>query len=194
MMNRLLTITLLMGALLAFLPQGNAQDFSDLDKSPMDAAYYPPRAAFRAFAKTDEEKAASQPVIRVLYSRPQMKEREVFGGIVKYGETWRLGANESTEIHFYKDVAIGGKEVKAGRYTVYATPGEKEWEVVFNTDLDGWGAYAYNPENNVASITVPAEASDKPIEAFSIAFEQADNGAHMIMGWENTVVRVPIEF
>ena len=71
MMNRLLTITLLMGALLAFLPQGNAQDFSDLDKSPMDAAYYPPRAAFRAYAKTDEEKAASQPVIRCCIPAPK---------------------------------------------------------------------------------------------------------------------------
>ena len=194
MMNRLLTITLLMGALLAFLPQGNAQDFSDLDKSPMDAAYYPPRAAFRAFAKTDEEKAASQPVIRVLYSRPQMKEREVFGGIVKYGETWRLGANESTEIQFYRDVTINGTALKAGRYTVYTTPGEKEWEVFFSSDLDNWGAYAYNPEHNVASITVPVKTSEKPIEALSITFDKADNGAHMIIGWENTVVSVPIEF
>ncbi|MCB0562246.1 MAG: DUF2911 domain-containing protein [Lewinellaceae bacterium] len=193
-MNKLLTIALLLATTLAFLPQADAQDFSDLDKSPMDAAYYPQRAAFRAFAKTDEEKMANQPMIRVLYSRPQMKGREVFGGIVKYGETWRLGANESTEIHFYQDVTINGTAVKAGRYTVYAIPGEKEWEVSFSSDLDNWGAYAYNPEHNVATITVPVEASEKPIEAFSITFDKADDGAHMIMGWEKTVVRVPIAF
>ena len=194
MMNKLLTFALLLATTLAFLPQANAQDFPDLDKSPMDAAYYPQRAAFRAFAKTDEEKMANQPIIRVLYSRPQMKGREVFGGIVKYGETWRLGANESTEIQFYRDVTINGTALKAGRYTVYTTPGEKEWEVFFSSDLDNWGAYAYNPEHNVASITVPVKTSEKPVEALSITFDKADNGAHMIIGWENTVVSVPIEF
>ncbi|MCB0581284.1 MAG: DUF2911 domain-containing protein [Phaeodactylibacter sp.] len=111
-----------------------------------------------------------------------------------YDKVWRLGANESTEIHFFEDVTINGTEVAAGRYTVYATPGEKEWEVSFNTDVDTWGAYAYNAEKNVASITVPAETAEKAIEAFSITFEKAEDGAHMVMGWENTVVRVPIGF
>ncbi len=181
MMNNLLTIALLLAASLAFMPQTNAQEFSSLDKSPMDAVYYPARRA-------------GAPAMRVLYSRPQMNGREVFGGIVEYGKVWRLGANESTEIQFFQDVTINGTAVKAGRYTVYATPGEKEWEVFFSSDVDTWGAYAYKADNNVASITVPVESSEKAIEAFSIAFAKADNGAHMIMGWENTVVRVPIEF
>ncbi len=180
-MNKLLTIALLLATSMAFLPQSNAQKFSGLDKSPLDVAYY--RAS-----------RGSAPVMRVLYSRPQMNDRAVFGKLVDYGKVWRLGANESTEIQFFQDVAINGTKVKAGRYTVYATPGEKEWEVVFNTDVDTWGAYNFNPEKNVASITVPVESSEEPIEAFSITFDKADNGAHMVMGWENTVVRVPIEF
>jgi len=181
MMNNLLTIALLLAASLAFMPQTNAQNFAGLDKSPLDVAYY--RAS-----------RGSAPVMRVLYSRPQMNGREVFGGIVEHGKVWRLGANESTEIQFFQDVTINGTKIEAGRYTVYATPGEKEWEVFFSSDVDTWGAYAYKAENNVAGITVPVETSEKAIEAFSIAFDKAENGAHLIMGWENTVVRVPIEF
>ena len=180
-MNKLLTITLLLAAAVAFSPELNAQDFAGLDKSPLDLAYYRPSRG-------------AQPVMRVLYSRPQMNGREIFGEMIPYGKVWRLGANESTEIQFFQDVAINGTKVKAGRYTVYATPGEKELEVIFSSDVDTWGAYAYKAENNVASITVPVEASEKAIEAFSITFGKADNGAHMVMGWENTLVREPIEF
>ena len=181
MMNKLLTIALLFATSLAFLPQSNAQDFPGLDKSPMDAVYYRPSRG-------------SQPVMRVLYSRPQMNGREIFGGLVKYDKIWRLGANESTEIQFFQDVTVNGTKIGAGRYTVYATPGEKEWKIHFSSDVDSWGAYSYNPGHDVATVTVPVEASENPIEAFSIIFEKADNGAHMVMGWENTVVKVPIEF
>lgn len=180
-MNKLMIIALLLATALAYSPEASAQDFSGLDKSPLDVAYY--RAS-----------RGSAPAMRVLYSRPQMNGRKVFGNLVAYDKVWRLGANESTEIHFFEDVTINGTEVAAGRYTVYATPGEKEWEVSFNTDVDTWGAYAYNAEKNVASITVPAETAEKAIEAFSITFEKAEDGAHMVMGWENTVVRVPIGF
>jgi hypothetical protein len=107
---------------------------------------------------------------------------------------WRLGANESTEILFYKDVTIGGKKVKAGRYSMYAELGEKEWRVVINSDTDGWGAYQYDPKHDVAAVTVPVETVEEPIEVFSIVFEKADDGAQMIMGWDDTVVRVPIRF
>lgn len=168
--------------------------FAEVDKSVLDIAYYPPRAAFRNFAKTAEEKKAGQPVVRVIYSRPLKNGRDVFGELLEFGEVWRVGANESTEVLFLQDVSIGGQRVKAGRYTLYATLGEKEWKVSFNTDLDGWGAYAYNADHDVASISVPVGKSSKTIEAFSIAFEKADDGAHMIMGWDDAVVRVPINF
>ena len=192
-MKKLFPLALLL-LFLGFGQTAQAQDFTDLDKSPMDMAYYPPRAAFRAFAKTEEEKKAAEPVIRVIYSRPQKKGRDIFGGLEELGKAWRVGANESTEILFFKHVKVNGQVIPAGRYTLYATPGEEEWEVSINTDLDGWGAYAYNAENNVASITVPVEKAEDTIEAFSIVFEKAEDGAHMIMGWDKTMVRVPIQF
>ena len=112
-----------------------AQDFPNLDKSPMDAAYFPARAAFRAFAKTDEEEKSLEPKIKVVYSRPQKKGREVWGGLQKFGELWRVGANESTEILFFSDATVGGTTVKAGRYTLYAMTNETEWEVYISSCL-----------------------------------------------------------
>ncbi len=173
----------------------SAQDFAEMDKSPMDAAYFPARAAFRAFAKTDAEKAALAPKIRVLYSRPMKKDRAVMGDkLVPYGEPYRLGANESAEIIFMTEVQIGKTRVGAGRYTIYAIPTAKEWEVVINTDVDGWGAYAYDAAKNVASITVPVQKSVDDIEAFSMTFYEAPSGmAHLKIGWENTIIEVPIK-
>lgn len=171
----------------------SAQEFPAVDKSSMDMAYYPPRVAFRAFGKTDEEKNA-KPMIRVIYSRPLKNNRVVFGELQKYGEIWRVGANESTEVQFYQDVTINGKKVKAGRYTMYATPNKDNWEVVFNSDLDGWGQYAYKADKNVASITVPTKKTPKTLEAMAIMFEKADKGANMLIGWDDTMVSVPIEF
>jgi hypothetical protein len=169
----------------------SAQEMPEMDASPMDAAYFPNRAAFRAFADTDAQKMAMQPVMKVVYSRPQKKGRDIFGDLISYGEVWRAGANESTEITFFEDVVVGDTKVKAGRYTLYTVPGEDEWEVMINTDLDGWGAYAYDADKNVAAITVPAMETEDTVEAFTIMFEEVEDGAHLIMAWDDTMVRVP---
>lgn len=190
-MKKLLTLiafcTLISGAAIA-------QEFPKMDGSPMDAAYFPPRAAFRSFAKTEEAKMADEPKIRVVYSRPQKKERTIFGELQKYGELWRIGANESTEITFLADAKVNGTTLKAGRYTLYAIPQEKEWEVFFSTDVDGWGHYGFDKDKStVAKITVPTQKTSATVEALAIMFEASDNGAHMIIGWDDTMVRVPIE-
>lgn len=178
-----------------FVSASYAQEFPKMDGSPMDAAYYPPRAAFRAFAKTDEERKAGEPIIRVIYSRPQVKGRTIFGDLQKYGEWWRIGANEATEIMLFQDVKVGGKTISAGRYTIYAMLQENEWEIHFSTDNDGWGHYAFKPdESSVASITVPTQATSETVEAMGIFFEKSDDGAHMVIGWDDTMVRVPFQF
>ncbi|MEM9929539.1 MAG: DUF2911 domain-containing protein [Bacteroidota bacterium] len=173
----------------------SAQEFSDVDKSPLDAVYYPNRAAFKAFAKTDAEAAALTPKIRVLYSRPYKKGRDVWGGdLAPYGEPYRLGANETTEIQFFSPVKIGDKLVPAGRYTIGAIPNANNWEVFFSIDIDGWGVYAYKPEHNVATVTVPTTSVSEVIENFSITLYEASPGTvHLKMGWDKTVVEVPIE-
>ncbi|PSR12005.1 MAG: asparagine synthetase B [Bacteroidetes bacterium] len=187
--------TLLFLVLFAAAPGLFAQEFPDLDKSPMDMAYYPPRAAFRSFAKTPEERVADEPVLRVIYSRPAAKGRAVFGELVKYGEMWRIGANEATEITFLRDVKIGDQPIKAGRYTMYAMVNEKEWTVYFSLDLDMWGQYSFKPEaSSVTAITVPVTTTKEAMELLGIVCEKVADGAHVVIGWENKVVRVPIQF
>lgn len=191
-MKKFLSSILVGLAVIAMSFTANAQEFPEVDGSPMDMAYYPERAAFRAFGKTEEERNV-KPLIRVIYSRPQAKGRKVFTELEKPGNIWRVGANESTEIMFFQDVTIDGKEVAAGRYTVYIELGEEDWTVHFSTDTDGWGHYAFKPEEStVAKITVPKQETESTVEYMSIMFEKADPGAHMIIGWDDTMVRVPI--
>lgn len=178
---------------LATISMSFGQEFKDLDKSPLDVAYYPANATKRVFAKTDEEKKALEPKIRVVYSRPQKKGRVIFGNLVEYGADWRLGANECTEIHFMTDVKFGGKTVKAGRYLMMVTPSEKEWKVTLNSITDQWGIYAIDSKFDIASVTVPVQKSEEEIEELSIAlYEKSKNVVHIKIGWDNTVVEVPV--
>jgi hypothetical protein len=174
----------------------NAQKLRGTDKSPMDMAYYPDNFAHdRKFApKLIGDMPA---IVRITYSRPAKKEREVFGTkIVPYGEVWRLGANESTEIKFYQDVTIQGKKVKAGTYSLFAIPTATEWTIILNKDLDFWGAYSYNKDNDVLRVNVPTKKTDEVVENFSIQCIKGSNDKEttMKMAWDMTLVEVPISF
>lgn len=190
------TTILLFGLLAASIFSASAQTaptFRGLDKSPMDMAYYPDDYAHdRKFAK--EKIGTDKAMIRATYCRPGKKDREVFGAkLVPYGKVWRLGADEATEIKFYQDVMVGGKKIPAGTYSVYAIPTEKDWTMIFSSDLDQWGAYSYNEALDVARVTVPVQNMDTPVENFSIRFAKQDaNTALMNMGWDKTMVAVPI--
>ena len=98
-----------------------AQKVMNLDKSPMDRAYYPVNFAH-------DRKAGDKAVARVFYSRPAKKEREVFGKLVPYDKVWRAGANESTEIKFYQDVTIGGKKLSAGTLLAFCNSERKRMD------------------------------------------------------------------
>ena len=88
---------------------------TELDKSPMDVSYSPNAFPIMKF----QGKANGTPNARVIYSRPQKRGRVIFGNEVKYNEVWRLGANENTEIEFFKDAIFGGKKISKGRYTMF---------------------------------------------------------------------------
>ena len=156
------------------------KSFSGLDKSPLDAVIY----------RNDEGK----PLARVLYSRPQRKDREVFGKLVPYGKVWRTGANEATEITFYDTVIFGDQKVKAGSYSLFTIPDQSLWTIILNTDVAQWGAYQYNEENDVVRVQAVPFAAPRTIDIFSMTFLPTDGGAQLILGWEDTYVGIPIEF
>lgn len=164
---------------LAFVaaPSLNAQDFK-VDKSPMDQAAFP-----TSYKESNKD-------IKVTYSRPQLKGREL-SKLAPEGKVWRLGANEAVEVTLYKDMKLGTTPVKAGTYTMYAMPNGNEWTVILSSDLNVWGSYFYKPENDVARITVPVTMEDESIEYFGMEFTPEDKGAHLHMAWGNARVEVP---
>lgn len=168
--------------------QSNGSKLPALDKSPMDMAYYP--ANFPVLKIQDK---ASEPLVaRVIYSRPNKQGRTVYGELVEYGKVWRLGANEATEVEFYKDVKINGKKVLKGKYTLYALVQPKEWTLIINKELDTWGAFKYDEKKDVVRITVPAQKVAESAESFTIFFEKAADGTNMQIMWDDTKVILPI--
>lgn len=184
----------LFGFLLAFAlfntthAQSNGTKLPAVDKSPMDMAYYP--ANFPVLKVQDK---ASEPLVaRVIYSRPQKSGRSVYGELVEFGKVWRLGANEATEIEFYKDVKVNGKKVLKGKYTLYAFVNPSNWTLIINKETDTWGAFKYDEKKDVVRVTVPTEKLKEPAEAFTMYFEKAAAGPDLQIIWDDTKVTLPI--
>ena len=112
-----------------------------------------------------------------------------------YGEIWRAGANEANEITFYQDVTFGNTPVKAGTYSLFAIPGTETWTFILHSQLDTWGNYSLDRAGSkeIARADGAAQTSEKSIEALSFMFKQVDGGAHLVFGWENTIVEIPIK-
>lgn len=155
-----------------------AQEFSKMDKSPLDIAAFP--SSYKV----------SEKLIKVTYSRPYLKGRAL-SKLAPNGKVWRTGANEAPEITLYKDMKIGGKPIKAGTYSLFTIPGDKEWTIILSSDTNVWGAYSYNKAKDVVRVNVPSTQGDNSIENFSIAFKKADNDIHMHLGWGTTRIAVP---
>lgn len=159
--------------------------FAPVDPSPADIVYFPLNAAK---AKDD-----SSPFVKVVYSRPTRKGREIFGVLEQYGKVWRLGANESTEIKFYKRVRIAGKSIKAGTYSLFAIPAQDKWTIIVNKQIDRWGAFTYDESKDVVRVDVPVIPLTKPMESLSITFITQTYGADLTIGWDSTMVQLPIQ-
>ena len=131
--------------------------------------------------------------VMIDYSRPNMRGREVYGNLVPFDKLWRTGANAYTKITFDTDVTIGGKEVKAGTYSIFTKPGASAWEVFFYTDIVGGGTPSKWEENKVvAQLNVPVYKLDMPVETFTITIDDVmSNGANIGIIWANTYVAVP---
>jgi len=144
-----------------------------VDQSPMDMSYYPANYPVLKI----QDKIMEPLVARVIYSRPKKEGRTIFGGLVEYGKVWRLGANEATEIEFYRKVNIGGKKVSKGRY---------------NKETDTWGSFKYNAEKDIIRTNVLVEKLNDPVESLAMTFEKGGGGINLVIAWENVKVTLPI--
>jgi hypothetical protein len=160
----------------------------EVDKSPLDMCYYPseyPQLKTQA-------KSIDPAVARVIYSRPKKEGRPVFGNLVEYGKLWRLGANEATEIEFFKPVMIGQKKIAKGRYTLYAIVNEKSWTFILNKDIDIWGSFKYKQANDVVRVDVPVQTMKDQVESLAMTFEKSASGINLVVAWENVKTELPI--
>ncbi|MGZ3840175.1 MAG: DUF2911 domain-containing protein [Flavisolibacter sp.] len=159
-----------------------------LDKSPMDMAYFPDNYPVLKI----QDKISDPLLARIIYSRPQKDNRVIFGELIPYNEVWRLGANEATEIEFFKDVKIDGKKLAKGRYTMYAIPTTTKWTIIFNRDTDIWGAFKYDQKKDVLRVDVPVQKTAGVAEVFTMNFSKTPVGANLNMTWDDVTVSLPM--
>jgi len=132
--------------------------------------------------------------VEVEYSRPGVKGRKIFGGLVPYDEVWRTGANAATKVTFSTDVNFGGKQVAAGSYGLFTIPGKREWTVILNKITEQWGSYSYDESNDLVRVKAAPQTLGEPVETMSIALHGIrDNAANFAISWEATRVSIPIQ-
>ena len=152
--------------------------------------------ATTAFAQQEKRASPHDTVkgknVEVTYGRPYKKGRDIFGGLVPYAEVWRTGADEATQITFKKDGTFGGKPIKAGTYTLFTIPTQKEWVIILNSKLGQWGAFGYEKakDKNVLQAIVQSGKTEQAVEQFTIT---AKDDA-LLLEWDMTKVSVPMKF
>jgi len=127
------------------------------------------------------------------YSRPSVKGRKIFGGLVPFGDVWRLGANANTKITFSDDVKVGDSDLKAGSYAIFAKPSAESWEIIFYSDASNWGTpQEWDNKKVAASITAPAYPMPMTVETFTMTFDDLKSDSAKIgIIWEGVYVAVP---
>lgn len=131
--------------------------------------------------------------LKVVYGQPYRNGRNIFGEWEPYGEVWRTGANEATEVTITSPVLMQEQVVEAGTYSLFTIPNEKTWTVILNMDLGQWGAFTYSPERDYVRFDVPVINLDTPIEAFTIEFTDVNRSlTTMSLAWDKVRVEIPI--
>ena len=133
--------------------------------------------------------------VKITYSQPQKKGREIFGTLVPYGKVWRTGANEATEITLTKDITIGSILLRAGTYSLFTIPEKEKWTIIINSEVGLWGSYNYNSKLDVFRFDAPVHHIDKPLyEVFTVQIVQQNNVADLLILWDDTKISIPIKF
>ncbi len=133
--------------------------------------------------------------IKVVYGQPYKNGRTIFGDWEPYGQIWRTGANEATEITITNPVFMGENVVEAGTYALFTIPEEEKWTIILNNDLGQWGAFEYSEQRDYLRFDVPVIDLEDPVEAFTISFSDVSYSmTTMSMSWDTVQVDIPIRF
>lgn len=132
--------------------------------------------------------------VKITYSQPQKKGRDIFGKLVPYGEVWRTGANEATEITLTRDMMINNQLLKAGTYAIFTIPNTSNWTFIINSDLGLWGAYNYTSKLDVMRFDIPVQSNSAVFESFTILFDQKNELADLLIMWDKIKLSIPLKF
>ena len=131
--------------------------------------------------------------IKIVYGAPLKRGRIVFGALEPFGQVWRMGANETTELTITGPIDFGGVALSAGTYSLYAVPEPDKWTIIVNTGLGQWGAYDYDESLDLARFARPANSTSKTYEALTVWFDEASGSStNLRFAWDQTQVLVPI--
>jgi len=154
-----------------------------------------------AFAQRDKTQRPSPPAqaqcsfsdgktITVDYSSPRMKGRKIFGDLVPNGEVWRTGANEATTFVTNANLAVEGREVPAGNYTIFTVPNPDKWTLIINKKTGEWGIPYKYESDELARVNMKVSQTGSPVENFNITFDQSGSACTLNLSWENTQASV----
>ncbi len=133
---------------------------------------------------------------KLCYGRPKANNRKVMGELVPFAQPWRLGANEATALHLPFAATVGDVALEPGSYSLYAVPGEKEWEIVLNRNVERWGVPINDAVRgaDAGSFKRPAEATEGMVEQLTFRWDShGDAMGHLVMEWEHTRIQIPIQ-
>lgn len=169
--------------------QNGANPYATVDVSPMDIAYFPVDYPIKKMAQP----GMPPPLARVVYSRPHKQGRTIFGSLLKFGEHWRLGANEATELELFQTATIQNKKVARGRYILYSIPQRDHWTIIFNSNLYSWGL-KQDAAGDLYRFDIPVEKVATPVEFYTMVFQKTSTGADLLMAWDDVAAKLPITF
>ncbi len=135
--------------------------------------------------------------LSVVYSRPYMHDRTVFGDLVPYNDVWRTGANEATLLRTNAPLQVNDQVLPAGEYSLFTRPGEDQWDIIFNSETGQWGISIFDgaanrdPANDVLTVSVPSITTKDIFDQFTITFDDMGEEIDLIMMWDQTMVVIP---
>jgi hypothetical protein len=166
--------------------------FALIPVAPLLLAQAPPLMLPEASPRAQVHQKVGLTEIDVTYSRPAVKGRPVWGGLVPYGKVWRAGADENTVVAFSSPVRVGGTTLPAGRYGLHMVPTATTWTVIFSSQSHGWGSYSYDPKEDVARVQVTPTPAE-PTERLAYTFDDpTDAGVTLSLRWERLRVPIPL--
>lgn len=130
--------------------------------------------------------------VTIKYSRPSVRGRKIYGGLVPYDQVWRTGANAATSLSTDVDLDIGGAAVPKGNYTLYTLPSQNGWKLIINKQTGQWGT-VYNQSQDLARVDMKVGQLPSGLEVFTISFDKTGGDSAMLrIDWENTTATVNV--